>query len=123
MKVTLYLRREVLRMHVHPDADFSDYWTVLETVAHALTPQLPDRVSAVVVLEQGWVRYACEHEREPFNVSALEQLPPAAQARMQAILAHHGLQVTPWTSPSWPGRWDALTSVDQRAWFPDARAQ
>ena len=49
MKVTLYLRREVLRMHVHPDADFSDYWTVLETVAHSLTPHLPDRVSPVAV--------------------------------------------------------------------------
>lgn len=120
MKVTLYLRREVLRMHVHPDADFTNYHTVLAHAAQGLAPHLPDRVSAVLVLEQGWLRYACEHEREPFNVSALEHLPPAAQARMRAILAHHGLQVTQWTSPSWPGRWDALTSVDQRAWFPDA---
>ena len=53
MKVTLYLRREVLRMHVHPDADFTNYHTVLAHAAQGLAPHLPDRVSAVLVLEQG----------------------------------------------------------------------
>lgn len=107
----IYLRRENMRMQVHPDADPTDYQTILEHVAAGLAPHLPSRVSAVVVCEDGAVRYVCEEERERYNVPVLESLPPTAQERMQNILRHHHLQPNRQASTHWPGERDMLAPL------------
>lgn len=113
-QIHIYLRRENMRMQVHSDTDATDYQTILEHVAAGLAPHLPSRVSAVVVCEDGAVRYVCEEERERYNVPVLASLPPKAQERMQNILRHHHLQPTRQPSAYWPGDRDMLPPLELR---------
>ncbi|WP_339097985.1 hypothetical protein ACINK0_16015 [Deinococcus sp. VB343] len=90
-QVQVYLRKQAFSMTVHPNADFSDYQTVLEHVAVGLAPHLPDRVTAILVDPQQGTRYVTSSGNERYNVPALDDLPLELHPRFQAIREHHQL--------------------------------